>query len=169
MKQISLLATLILIGGILASCCTAKKAETAQPITGVGIPGPKVIIYKTTKDYSKLVPVNLSDDKKSIASYPDIKDVFFNGELAYPTLLNDGFLLDNRGISANVAFLRLTYEEYSKLPATPTPDELLKMIIDKQPLSVMYSCGSRSAFKQIETELNAKIDAKDFSSFTRIK
>jgi hypothetical protein len=169
MKQISLLATLILIGGILTSCCTAKKAENAQPITGAGIPGPKVIIYKTTKDYSKLVPVTLGDDKKSIASYPDIKDIYFDGLLAYPTQLNDGFLLDNRGISANVAFINLTYEEYSKLPATPSPDELMKIIIDKQPLSVMYNCGPRSAFKQMETELNAKIDAKDFSAFTRIK
>jgi hypothetical protein len=169
MKRISLYASLILIGGILTSCCTAKKAETTQPITGVGIPGPKVIIYKTTKDYSKLVPVTLSDDKKSIASYPDIKDIYFNGILAYPTPLHDGFLLDNRGISANVAFIRLTYEEYSKLPETPTPGELMKMIIDNQPLTVMYNCGSRSSFNETENELNAKIDAGDFSSFTKIK
>ena len=165
----SLFASIFLIGGILTSCCSAKKAETAQPIAGVGIPGPKVIIYKTTKDYSKQVPVTLSDDKKSIASYPDIKDLYVNGALAYPTQLNDGFLLDNRGITANVAFLKLTYEEYSKLPTTPTSDELLKMIIDKQPLSVMYNCGSRSAFNETEKELNAKIDARDFSSFTKIK
>lgn len=169
MKHTKLFASLILISGILASCCTAKKAETAKPIAGVGIPGPKVIIYKTTNDYSRLVPVILSDDKMSIASYPDIKDVFINGVLAYPTRLHDGFMLDNRGISANVAFIRLTYEEYSKLPATPTPVELLKMIVDKQPLTVMYNCGPRSAFNEVENELNTKIDASDFSSFTKIK
>jgi len=169
MNRISIIASLLLIVGILTSCCSAKKAENAQPNAGVGIPGPKVIIYKTTKDYSKQVPVTLSDDKMSIASYPDIKDVYFNGALAYPTQLNDGFLLDNRGISANVAFLSLTYQEYSKLPATPAPDELMKLIIDKQPLSLMYNCGSRSAFKQIEIDLNSKIDAKDFSLFTKIK
>lgn len=169
MKQIRFFASLILIGGILTSCCSAKKAETTQPIAGVGIPGPKVIIYKTTKDYSKQVPVTLTDDKKSIASYPDIRDIYFNGALAYPTQLNDGFLLDNRGITANVAFLNLTYEEYSKLPVTPAADELMKMIIDKHPLTVMYNCGSRSTFKETEKELNAKIDAGDFTSFTKIK
>ena len=169
MSRISLFASLILIGGILTSCFTAKKAENTHPNTAVGIPGPKVIIYKTTKDYSRLVPVLLSDDKKSIVSYPDIKDVYYKGMLAYPTQLNDGFLLDNRGISGNVAFLSLTYDEYSKLTVTPAPGELMKMIIDKQPITIMYNCGLRSSFGEVEKELNMKIDALDFSSFTKIR
>ena len=133
------------------------------------MPGPKVIIYQTSADYSKLVPVILSADRKSLVSYPDVKDVYFNGTLAYPTPLNRGYLLDNRGINKDVAFLKVTYEEYSRLSKTPSPDELLKMVIATKPLKSMYQCGNRSAYKDIEKELNSKIDAGDFSTFTKIK
>ena len=152
-----------------SACCTAKKSGTSQNGSKVMIPGPKVIIYQTTKDYSQLVPVTLSADGKSIESYPDIKDVFYQGVLAYPTQLNKGYLLDNRGINTNVAFLDITYEAYSKLPKTPAPDQLMKMIMDSKPLVIMYSCGPRSKYKDIEKELNAKIDAGDFSDFTKLK
>ena len=87
------------------------------------ITGPAAIIYKTKADYSKNVPVTLSDDKLHVVSYPAPQDVYFHGELAYPTQLAKGFLLDNRGISVNSAFISLTYEEYSKLPAAPDPEE----------------------------------------------
>jgi hypothetical protein len=169
MRQVLLFTTILLFGAMISSCCTAKKAENASNAPGALVPGPKTIIYQTTKDYSKLVPVVLSDDKSSIVSYPDIKDVFFNGVLAYPTQLHKGFLLDNRGISKNVAFLRLTYEEYSKLDKTPHAAQLMEMIIDKDPVTVMYSCGNRSSYKDIEQELNRKIDEGDLSSFIRIK
>jgi len=132
-------------------------------------PAPKVIIYQTKTDYSKLVPVILSDDKKSVESYPDIKDVYFNGKLAYPIQLHNGYWLDNRGITKNAAFIKLTYEEYSKLSKTPSPEELINMIIDIQPFVSMYSCGSRSSFKNIENELNTLIDAGNFSAFIKIK
>ena len=155
--------------GILTACCTAKKTETTQSAKSVSVPGPKVIIYQTVKDYSKLVPITLSDDGKSIVSYPDVKDVYYNGSLAYPTQLNKGYLLDNRGINQNVAFLNITYEAYSKLPATPAPDKLLKMVADSKPIKIMYSCGVRSIYKDIEKELNSKIDAGDFSAFTKLK
>ncbi len=135
----------------------------------VSVSGPKAIIYQTKKDYSKLVPIILSDDKKSIESYPDIKDIYFNGTLAYPTLLHKGYWLDNRGINKNVAFIKLSYEEYSKLQKTPVPEELLIMIVDDQPLVSMYSCGVRSSYEDIEKEMNARIDSSDFSAFTKIK
>ena len=99
-----------------------------------------VIIYKTNADFYFNVPVILSDDKTDIISFPDIIDVFYNGKLAYPTRLENGYLLDNRGVGKNVAFLKYTYEEYSKLPATPTKEELLKMILNKNPLTELYKC-----------------------------
>jgi hypothetical protein len=167
MKRISILISIIIMSVIISSCCTSKKAQSQ---TGQStIPGPKAIIYQTTKDYSKLVPIILSDDKKTIVSYPDVKDIYYNGNLAYPTQLHNGYLLDNRGINENVAFLNLTYEEYSKLAKTPTPEQLMKMVTDNQPLNKMYSCGIRSSFKDIESELNAKIDSEDFSAFVKLK
>ena len=99
-----------------------------------------VVIYKTNGDFFNNVPVLLSEDKTDITAYPDIKDVFYNGKLAYPTRLENGYLLDNRGIGKNVAFLKFTYEEYSKLAATPTKEELYKMILTKNPLTELYRC-----------------------------
>lgn len=169
MRQILLFSTILLFGAMISSCCSAKKAENTSNDLKASSPGPKVIIYQTTKDYSMLVPIVLSDDKSTIVSYPDIKDVYFKGVLAYPTQLHKGFLLDNRGISKNSAFLKLTYEEYSKLDKTPYADQLMKMIIDKDPITLMYSCGTQSSYQDIEQDLNKKIDAGDFSSFIRIK
>ncbi len=99
-----------------------------------------IVIYKTKVNLYNNVPVILSEDKKDIVSFPDIKDVYYKGQLAYPTRLENGYLLDNRGINKNVAFLKYTYEEYSKLPETPTKENLLKMVIDKNPLLELYSC-----------------------------
>ena len=83
------------------------------------------------KDYSQNVPVLLSDNKLTIVSYPAVEDVMVNGKYPLPTLLKKGYYLDNRGIGPNVAFTKYTYEEYSKLSATPSVHELFQSIIDK--------------------------------------
>ena len=169
MRQSILRSTIFLLSCMIISCSGSKKTESMKTDQKVSVSGPKAIIYQTKKDYSKLVPIILSDDKKSIESYPDIKDIYFNGTLAYPTLLHKGYWLDNRGINKNVAFIKLSYEEYSKLQKTPVPEELLIMIVDDQPLVSMYSCGVRSSYEDIEKEMNARIDSSDFSAFTKIK
>lgn len=153
---------------IVSSCCVCRKQNNQQGSVAQ-LPAPQVIIYKTKEDCSKLVPVILSADKKSVASYPDIRDVVQNGKYPYPTPLSDGYLLDNRGISANVAFLRISYEEYAALPSTPTADELYAMILHKSPVKKMYACGLRNKFNNLETELNSVIQSGNFSAFTRLK
>ena len=128
---------------LLSSCCKKITTETAKEnvnMTEKSKPFPPTIIYKTKSDYYNNVPVTLNDNKTMINSFPDVKDVFYKGELAYPTKLNSGYFLDNRGISKNVAFLKFTYEEYSKLDKTPSIDELFNNIIEKNPLSEMYMC-----------------------------
>jgi hypothetical protein len=115
------------------------------------------------------VPVMLSNDRSSIVSYPDRKDLYYKGDLAYPTRLHDGFLLDNRGIGANVAFLSLTYETYSKLDRTPSLPELINLIIDKDPLTEMYQCGNRGQYSDPEKDLNDIIDARKFESCRKLK
>jgi hypothetical protein len=119
---------------------TQGVVQNITPAQGVAKVTAPVIIYKTNEDFYKRVPVVLNDEKTDIISYPDIKDVYYNGELAYPTRLENGFLLDNRGIGKNVAFLTYTYEEYSKLAATPSKDELMSKIINKNPLIALYKC-----------------------------
>ena len=116
----------------------------------VGRPSPQAVVYKTKADYSHYVSVTLSDDKSRIVSYPAPQDVFTAGKLAVPTALPHGFWLDNRGIGPNSCFIKITYEEYSKMPQAPSPDELYKLIIDKAPFTEMYDLGPRSKFTDAE-------------------
>ena len=120
---------------------------------------PPMVVYKTRKDYSDLVPVIMDEERTQIVSYPDPSDLFYEGKLAKPTALKDGYLIDNRGINANVAFLGYTYEVYSKLKQPPRMQELLSKIVDKYPLLELVYCGSRTKYKQEIPELDALIDA----------
>jgi len=126
---------------------------------------PPIVVYKTTKDYSKNVAVTLSEDKKTIVAYPAPTDV---SERSYPTALHKGYWLDNRGISPHTAFLSITYEEYAKLKKAPSLEELYKMIIDKNPIKKMYVCGQGTAHDGLVLELNALIK-KRFKGCMRIK
>ena len=112
------------------------------------------LVYKTKNDYFNNVPVILSEDKTMIVSYPAPSDVYYNGKLAYPKRLDDNYLLDNRGINQNVAFLKLTYDEYSKLSKAPSIKEMYEMIIDKDPISELCNCGNRQQFKNEVSEIN---------------
>ena len=134
---------------------SVTKASSGQSVapTQAGPPG---VVYKTTKDYSCNVPVGLSADGTHIVSYPAVSDV---RGLPYPTPLADGYLLDNRGIGRNVAFLSYTYEEYAALPATPSPEELMEKVIDKHPLLEIHFLGNRYQYKDITRELNERIEA----------
>jgi hypothetical protein len=157
---------------ILIACSRTVKPSGASTDVKSGqtsVPGPPCIVYKTTKDYSKNIPVILSDDQTKIVSYPDVKDVYFKGNLAYPTVLNDGFLLDNRGIGPKVAFLSVTYDQYSKMDKTPSSAELFELIIDKEPLKEMYQCGNRSNYSDIENDLNKLISSGKISTCIKLK
>jgi len=148
----------------------SNKPGEQNELTGKNeMAGPPVIVYKTNADYYDKVPVTLSDDKSEIVSYPGIKDIYYKGELAYPTKLNDGYLLDNRGIGPNSAFLKITYEEYGKLDSTPSKGELFGLILDDDPFDKMYNCGSKYKYKDIVAELNIMIDEKKLKKQTRLK
>lgn len=134
------------------------------------VASPRAIVYKMKKDYSQNVPVTLSEDKKTIVSYPHPRDVYTNGKLALPTQLKEGYWLDNRGINGNVAFLSYTYEEYSQLTDVPDLNTLYKKIIDKDPIQEMWVCGHRHNYYDIVSELNELITNKEFDQkFKRIK
>jgi hypothetical protein len=70
----------------------------------------------TKKNYDKNVAIYLLEDKKHITGYPHPSDV---SEKSYPTSLKNGYLLDNRGIGTNTAFISMTYEEYAALKNVP--------------------------------------------------
>ncbi|MEI6455763.1 MAG: hypothetical protein WCO93_05700, partial [bacterium] len=123
------------------SCSGRKITGTAAgDLKGgeTGLPGPKCIVYKTKKDYSLLVPVILSKERTFIVSYPDVADIRTSDGFTLPTSLTGGYLLDNRGIGPDVAFLSFTYESYAAMPRTPAAAELFGKIIDKDPLLEIY-------------------------------
>ncbi|NUM31655.1 MAG: hypothetical protein HUU47_04955 [Bacteroidetes bacterium] len=128
--------------------CSARKFKPEF------YPGPHEIVYKTKLDYFYNVPVILNDEKNMILVYPSKEDLKRGENFQYPIKLDDGWLLDTRGINKNVVFLKLTYEEYYKLEAIPAPDQLFDMIIDKNPLSQMCDCGNKKAFKDEVKQLN---------------
>lgn len=157
--NISPLFLSLLLLGLLLGCSPGPKKVKAPmdlPATGSAIAaGPPTILYKTRRDYRRQVAVSLSADKAEIVAYPHPADVFHQGVLAYPTELQNGYLLDNRGIDEHVAFLRLTYAEYSQLPQPPSLHELRQMILDEDPVTEMWDCGNRNRFQDEVKELNA--------------
>ena len=153
--------SIFLIISLSWSCGSNKKVEkvTTQKdavIVNFSV-GPPTIIYSTKGDYNNLVPVILSDDKSKITSFPHPSDIYYKGKLAYRTQLDEGYLLDNRGISKNVAFLSFTYDEYSKLDKVPSIDSLFALIVFKDPLVDMYNCGNRHQYKDEVGDLNSLI------------
>jgi len=130
--------------------------------------GPPTLVYKTRADYSNNVPIILSDDKTKILAFPDPVDVFINGKYPTPTQLKDGYLLDNRGISKNVAFLKMTYTEYARLPKPPTAEEMFAMIIDKEPLTELCNCGNRNAIQNPKQQMNQLIRHKQLRTVCKV-
>ena len=167
-KQVLFLIVLIVL-----SCTSTKKTPKKEP---AGEPkkelakeddfkpkffaGPSTLVYRTKKDYNNLVPVNLNNEKTEIYSYPHPKDVKTEKGYQTPTVLNGGYLLDNRGINENVAFLKYTYEEYAQLKTLPSKKELFASIVDKEPLIVLCDCGNRKVYKDVVGQLNNMIDKK---------
>jgi len=119
---------------------------------------PHVLVYKTRKNYNKNVPIILTEDKKHIISYPAPTDLKSDNKYPTPTRLKHGYLLDNRGIGPNVAFIKMTYAQYARLSQAPTPEALLSMVIDNAPLTELIDCGSRYSMKDPVIEINAKIE-----------
>ena len=119
--------------------------------TNSNIASPRVIVYRTKKDYKENLPVILDETKTKIISYPDPIDVRNN---ARPIELENGYLLDNRGIGPNVAFTSYTYSEYSALKNVPSREELLSKIIDKDPLLEMWACAPRHTYSNLISDIN---------------
>lgn len=145
----------------------ACKGQNSKSFVPDFVAGPPTIVYKTKADYHNLVPVLLSSDKSEIISYPHPKDLMVGGQLALPTILEKGYLLDNRGVGENVAFLKMTYEEYSKLENAPSLKELYLLIIDKDPLLELCNCGNSKVFSDKVNQLNKVIKADNLRTTCR--
>ena len=88
----------------------------------------------------------MTEDRKRIISYPYPQDLIVNGELSLPVRLAKGFLLDNRGVTKNTVFLKMTYEEYSNLDSPLSLKELKELVLDYYPITVLYDCGKSNDY-----------------------
>lgn len=144
----------------LSACC--GKKETAQATTGSGSGSaaatPYTLVYRTRADHQNHVPVLLSADRSRIISYPHPKDLRTGGGYPVPTPLGKGYLLDNRGIGMDVAYLSMTYEEYAAMEQAPSLEKLDALIIDRDPLEELCECPRRSEFKDVTKELAAWVE-----------
>ena len=171
MKNVSSIAFILSIL-ILVSCNSGssdQNSSSEQQNQVVAVPGPEAIIYKTTANFNNMVPIIMNAEKTEIASFPAPGDLKYKGKIALPTVLESGFLLDNRGINENAVFLNITYEEYMALDKAPSKEELYNLIIDRNPFIIMYSCGKRQQFNNETEELNAAILKNNFDGFKQLK
>ena len=116
-----------------------------------------IIVYKTKFDYNNFVPVILSDNRLQIVSYPDPGDLYVNSKFLMPTKLHNGFLLDNKGINKNVAFINITYNDYSKLFPLSL-NQMRAAIISVEPLEAFFDCSCMQRDENLITRLNTLID-----------
>ncbi len=90
-------------------------------------------VYKMKNDYSKNVPVRLSENKLKITVFPGPNDL----DLRWPVKLTNSYFL-NGSIGSNTGYLSLTIEEYNKYETSPGADSLYKLLIDKEPFIAFY-------------------------------
>ena len=121
----------------------SENTETTESVTTVNAPiamaMPRIVIYKTTADYSNLVPIAMDDSKTQIVSFPDPTDVKSNKR---PTQLENGYMLDNFGIGKNVVYTDYTFEQYAALESVPELETFMEHIADRNPLVEYYVSGA---------------------------
>lgn len=172
--KLSPMRSLIWIVALLTVACTSSQTSSEitvsvepelDPVFG---PGLHQMVYKTKADYDSLVPVVMSDDKTEILSFPDISMIKDSLHYPLPGKLHNGYLLDNAGIWKNVAFLKYTYKQYAELDTTPSAQELLSKLADKDPLTEICDCGNRSLIADPEKQINSLIDSKRLSEVCKL-
>jgi len=151
MKSNILFGIIMVMVVALASCKSSKQSALAtntKPVdSGIQLmfrPGPQVIVYKTKKDYSNLVAVTLSEDRKLIVSYPDPSDIKKQENLGRPIALEQGYLWDQRGLALNTGYLSITLEEYAAMPKAPSIEMMLGKLVEANPFIEIWNCGIRS-------------------------
>ncbi len=158
MKTTLNLVLFSLLLAVFNSCKTTNKTfQVPTQDDSIKSNSPNIIIYKTNSDYKNLVPIKLSKDKSQIISYPSPTDLQKNGILLTPTELKNGYLKDNIGISDQTVFINITYEEYAKRKTTLLLEDMLKLIIDKDPFIEMYDCGKNDNTSNFLEEINKEI------------
>ena len=110
----------------------------------------------------------MDEKREQILSFPSPVDIRAGSRINAPILLEQGFLLDQRGIHPNSAFLTTTFEEYGKLTSTPTNEELMALVSDTDPFVIMYRCNIKRE-DDLVLKLNELIRNNNFDNCIRLK
>ena len=123
------------IGLLMLASCSKKTAETASEPqfklqqTVIGGPQanfiPKATIFRMNGPYENNVAVTLNPDG-SLQYYPAPTDLTASSE---PYDLGNGWWLNRQGIGSNSVFTKWTFDEYRKLKAAPSREEIKAAII----------------------------------------
>jgi len=155
------LVILLLIIVFLYSCRARGEMPLAAFVHHADIihfrPDSPLVIYKTRADYSQFVPVRMNANRTEIIKAPHPSEFIHQGRLSLPVAINQGYWIDNIGISPDVAYLRFTIENYSKLDEPLPVEIMLRYILDAYPLLEMYQCGYRYEYRDIFSEVNVLV------------
>lgn len=158
-------ALLVLV--IFAACGARKQNKSIIKDTTISNQLSALVIYKTKKNYSNLVPVTLSSDKKRIVGFPHPVDLKNDSSCNYPTLLFNGYWIDNIGITVNTGYINISLEDYSNLNAPPSVNEMMSKLVDESPFLEIWNCGYGNELNI--SELNRIILTENFEDhFKRI-
>ncbi len=127
-------ASEILIMSMLFCFCASCGFHMSGPSAATG----PVVVYKTKKDYQDKVSVQLSPDGKTITAYPGPSDVLFQK----PIELTDGYLLKRM---VGDVFLSLTIDAYADTSHIYTVEDMLALVIDREPYLEKYDCSGCTA------------------------
>ncbi len=153
---------------LLVIACKSKKSKEAVVLTHPQfMPGPHALVYKTSKDYSQLVPVAL-DDSGKIVSYPAPSDFRSESGAFKPVALSKGYWLDKKGIGLNVAYLKWTIDEYAKMDTLPSLKSMQEQLIDKAPLTELCDCGNTSSYSDVVKQLNEIIEHDSLTTICKV-
>ncbi len=145
-----------------------KSTSTASEVTSSSVAAlPSAIVYRTSGNYNNHVPVTLNSDGTAILSYPDPRDVASPN--VTPIELENGYLLDRRGVNLNTAYLDYTYEEYAALGNTPSTKELMEHILAKNAITEMYRLPIKASEAIANPDICNKFITNGFNECTQLK
>lgn len=91
------------------------------------------IIYRADPAYAQNVPVGVTPSGNAVIYVPSPSDA-----AAAPVPLADGYWLATIPVGKQTVFTDYTFENYSRLAASPSPSEVLKHVIkDARPASIV--------------------------------
>lgn len=148
MKKNIMMIVAIATLAAMTACQSSKETNKTENVettvaqtmeTPLAMAMPRIVIYKTTADFSNFVPFAMDETKTQIVSFPDPSDIKENKR---PTQLDNGYLLDNFGIGKNVVYTDYTYEQYAALESVPDLETLMQHIAERNPLVEYYVSGA---------------------------